>query len=195
MLHHDKSCSIMDQSSITLIITIYNMQDSRINDEFLVEDVLREDERRRRAALAPFDPVAGIGSPGSRIAITVPELAPAEILIPVAMTEEPEVKALMAGRSLAQAFTGSVENARRRWFELRCLYDFPFWAFTGTDAVADCCCSPNCICCNERRAVSMTATVAPAVIVSPSATSNDKILPDVSADSVTVVASKIPVAS
>ena len=105
------------------------MQDSRINDEFLVEDVLREDERRRRAALAPFDPVAGIGSPGSRIAITVPELAPAEVLIPVAMTEEPEVKALMAGRSLAQVFTGSVENARRRWFELRCRYDFPFWAF------------------------------------------------------------------
>ena len=43
--------------------------------------------------------------------------------------------------------------------------------------------------------VSMTAIVSPDLTVSPSAISADSILPEVSADTVTVVASKMPVAS
>ena len=99
------------------------------SDETLINQILEEDERRRAALHTPYDPVAGDLSPGSRVAITVPELGPRRLLIPAAMQAEPEVKALMAGRSLTEAFPGSLENARRRWFELRCRYDFPFWAF------------------------------------------------------------------
>ena len=105
------------------------MQDAGISDEILIERILLEDERRRNALLIPYDPVAGDRSPGSRFAISIPELHPSAIHIPTAMQETPEVKVLMAGRSLTQAFPGSIENARRRWFELRCRYDFPFWAF------------------------------------------------------------------
>ena len=91
--------------------------------------MLEEDERRRRAMSTPYDPVSGKMSPGTRFAITIPGLDPAAIHIPTAMQELPEVRALMAGRSLTDVFPGSLENARRRWFELRCRYDFPFWAF------------------------------------------------------------------
>ena len=91
--------------------------------------MLEEDERRRHAMSTPYDPVSGKMSPGTRFAITIPGLDPAAIHIPTAMQELPEVKALMAGRSLPDVFPGSLENARCRWFELRCRYDFPFWAF------------------------------------------------------------------
>ena len=99
------------------------------SDETLINQILEEDERRRAALQAPYDPVAGDLGPGTRFHITIPELEPQRIFIPTAMQEEPEVKALMAGQSLTRVFSGSLENARQRWFILRCRYDFPFWAF------------------------------------------------------------------
>ncbi|MDE5813881.1 MAG: terminase [Muribaculaceae bacterium] len=99
------------------------------SDETLINQVLEEDERRRHALEIPYDPVSGAMSPGTRFSITIPELEPSTIHIPAAMQAEDPVKALVAGRSLTEAFPGSLENARRRWFELRCRYDFPFWAF------------------------------------------------------------------
>lgn len=106
-----------------------NIQTSRISDEILINQVLEEDRRRRAALSVPYDPVAGDRSPGTRFSITVPELEPSTVHIPVSMREEPEVKVLLGGESLTRAFPGSVENARRRWFELRCRHDFPFWAY------------------------------------------------------------------
>ncbi|MDE7419265.1 MAG: terminase [Muribaculaceae bacterium] len=105
------------------------MQKDIISDEQLIEMMLEEDERRSRAMSTPYDPVSGNLSPGTRFSIYIPELEPSEIRIPVAMRELPEVKMLLDGKSLTDAFPGSLENARQRWFELRCRYDFPFWAF------------------------------------------------------------------
>ena len=105
------------------------MQASKISDEILIGQMLEEDARRSRAMSAPYDPVAGDRSPGTRFHITIPELEPQRIFIPTAMQETPEVKSLASGRSLTEVFPGSIENARRRWFELRCRFDFPFWAF------------------------------------------------------------------
>lgn len=99
------------------------------SDEILIEKVLEEDERRRMRLLTPYDPVQGALSPGTRFAITIPELDPSPIHIPTAMQTEGPIKALMAGRSLTEAFPGNVENARRQWHGLRCRYDFPYWAF------------------------------------------------------------------
>lgn len=100
-----------------------------IDDEMLIEQMLREDEQRELAMTMPYDPVSGLLSPGSRFDIYIPELEPSRIRIPSAMQQLPEVKALMAGSSLTSVFPGSIENARQRWFELRCRYDFPFWAY------------------------------------------------------------------
>ncbi len=93
-----------------------------------IDEILAEDARRREALLAPYDPVRGEKSPGTRFWITIPELEPSSIYIPVTMQETAEVQALMRGRALTSVFPGSLENARQRWFELRCRYDFPFWA-------------------------------------------------------------------
>lgn len=100
-----------------------------MTDERLVEEILEEDARRVRAMSAPYDPVSGAISPGTRFRICIPELDPSALRLPVAMKELPEVKALMSGEALTRVFPGSIENARRRWFELRCRYDFPFWAY------------------------------------------------------------------
>lgn len=105
------------------------MQESQISDEKLIELVLEEDARRSLAMSAPYDPASGEMSPGSRFKIHIPELEPSTLHIPTAMRDLPEVKLLTAGRSITEAFPGSVDNARQRWFELRCRYDFPFWAY------------------------------------------------------------------
>lgn len=94
-----------------------------------IEEILMEDERRSRAMSTPYDPVSGDMSPGTRFTIKIPELEPSEIHIPIGMQELPEVKRLMAGSSLTEIFPGSIENARQRWFEMRCRFDFPFWAY------------------------------------------------------------------
>lgn len=98
-------------------------------EEKLIDQILEEDEHRSQAMSTPYDPVSGLMSPGTRFTISIPELEPSKIHIPTAMQELPEVRMLMAGSSLTEAFPGSIENARQRWFELRCRYDFPFWAF------------------------------------------------------------------
>ncbi len=94
-----------------------------------IEEMMREDERRRRAMSTPYDPVAGNMSPGSRFEINIPELEPATLRIPMEMQETAEVRALMTGRALTDVFPGSLENARRRWHELRCRYDFPYLSY------------------------------------------------------------------
>ncbi len=95
----------------------------------LIDSILEEDARRTKALTTPYDPVSGAMSPGNRFPITIPELEPPTIHIPASMQALPEVKALMAQKSLTEVFPGSLENARRRWFELRCRFDFPFWAY------------------------------------------------------------------
>lgn len=95
----------------------------------MLHSILKEDERRTKARSIPYDPISGAMSPGNRFVITIPELEPSEIHLPVAMQALPEVKALINHKALTDVFPGSLENARRRWFELRCRFDFPFWAY------------------------------------------------------------------
>ncbi|MCM1489286.1 MAG: terminase [Muribaculum sp.] len=98
-------------------------------EEKLIDEVLAENARRTAAKKAPYDPVSGLLSPGTRFDFSCPELEPSRMRLPIEMETLPEVKSLMSGLSLTQVFPGSLENARRRWFRLRCRYDFPFWAF------------------------------------------------------------------
>ena len=95
----------------------------------MIEQVLAEDARRTAARKIPYDPVSGKLSPGRRFPFSCPGLEPSVMYLPVAMKELPEVKSLMSGSALTSVFPGSPDNARRRWFRLRCRYDFPFWAY------------------------------------------------------------------
>lgn len=82
-------------------------------EEKLIDQILEEDEHRSQAMSTPYDPVSGLMSPGTRFTISIPELEPSKIHIPTAMQELPEVRMLMAGSSLTEAFHGSIENARQ----------------------------------------------------------------------------------
>lgn len=93
-----------------------------------IEEILEENAKRNASRL-DFDPISGLNSPGSRFNFNCPALEPSRMRLPIAMRDLPEVKALEAGRALNDVFPGSLENARQRWFQLRCKYDFPFWAF------------------------------------------------------------------
>lgn len=94
-----------------------------------IEEMLEEDARRVASRKAVYDPVGGGMSPGTRFRFTCTELEPSEMYLPIGMRDLPEVQALMRGRPLAEVFPGSAENARLRWFRLRCRHDFPFWAY------------------------------------------------------------------
>lgn len=95
----------------------------------MIDSILEENVRRRRLATAPYDPVAGFGSPGTRFTLSCPELDPPSQHIPEAMRQLPEVQSLLKGVALTDVFPGSLELARFQWFRLRCAYDFPFWAY------------------------------------------------------------------
>lgn len=100
-----------------------------MNDEEMITRLLEEDARRTAERKIPYDPVSGMMSPGTRFDFQCPALEPQRMRLPIAMRELPEVKALLAGRALTEVFPGSIENARRQWCRLRCLHDFPFWAY------------------------------------------------------------------
>lgn len=91
--------------------------------------MLKENARRSRRVETPYDPVSGLDGPGTRFAVACPDLDPPLQHVPIGMREVPEVQALLRGESLTRVFSGSLDNARRRWFRLRCAHDFPFWAY------------------------------------------------------------------
>lgn len=98
-------------------------------EEEMIEEILAENARRKGRNAKPYDPVSGEMSPGTRFSFSCPALEPSAMRLPIEMRDLPEVKALMSGAALTSVFPGSIENARQRWFRLRCRYDFPFWAF------------------------------------------------------------------
>ena len=103
----------------------------------VIDDILQENERRRAILFAPFEPISGEGSIGTRAAVSIPDYPIPTQYLPTEMMDEPMVKALMkAGtvekficKELKMPFT---EDAYRTVVEqftrLRSQYDFPFWA-------------------------------------------------------------------
>lgn len=103
-----------------------------IPDEMLVRLVLEEDTRRMEAFHDEFDPESGKNAPGDRVWIRHEDLLPRCQNIPKAMFETPEVKDLLAGKHITEAFhcrRSEKEKALGLWHRLRCLHDFPYWAF------------------------------------------------------------------
>ncbi len=87
-----------------------------------------------------FNPYTGQKSPGQRFTLRlggIPVAFPrqnalhAEQEIPVTMREDPLVQSLLATSSLhdtARALALTPEQVAERFFRLRCLHDFPYWA-------------------------------------------------------------------
>lgn len=106
-------------------------------DKITVGDIIEENRRRQAAAAAPFDPVTGEGSTGSRFLFDVGGLDRA--WLPATMRTDPEVAGLMecgsADAWLRRPGRRGVSQKDRtqlsgRLDRLRMLHDFPYWAAT-----------------------------------------------------------------
>lgn len=100
-------------------------------------EILAEDTRRMAANAAPFDPVSGLGSTGSRFLLDLPGLE--RQWLPESMRADPFVASLLGAGSLDAAIAAGRslrvtqrerEEAAARLDRLRMLHDFPYWAAT-----------------------------------------------------------------
>lgn len=109
-----------------------------------IEDIINENNRRRQAINAKFNPITGEGSILQRKPLSLPDFPLPTQFLPVAMFKVPLVKRLLEAKSL-DAFirsilddkakgTASMERERekvlRQFIRLRCRFDFAFWAAT-----------------------------------------------------------------
>lgn len=111
-----------------------------------IQEILRENERRRKLMAPPFDPVTGKDSVGERRKFVLPDFGIPEQWLPVEMMQEPLVKRLLAAGSIEKLTKASkkalgeegdeadpeecFEAIAENLIRLRIKYDFPFWAAT-----------------------------------------------------------------
>ena len=104
-----------------------------------VDDILRENARRREALLRPYDPVAGDPGDGPRAAFHLPGLSPHPLWLPEPMLADPLCVALLRAGSLddyiektrgAEPSEWLRSKTREEFRRLRLRHDFPFWAAT-----------------------------------------------------------------
>lgn len=88
--------------------------DKSTSEDISVEEILKENERRKEAERVPYDPVSGLGAVGERVTVAPREATAGQVeYVPRAMTADPEYPRL---------------RSRCEWVKLRCRYDFEFWA-------------------------------------------------------------------
>lgn len=104
-----------------------------------VDDILRENARRREVLLRPYDPVAGDPGDGPRVAFHLPGLSPHPLWLPEPMLADPLCVALLRAGSLddyiektrgAEPSEWLRSKTREEFRRLRLRHDFPFWAAT-----------------------------------------------------------------
>lgn len=100
-----------------------------------IQDILKENARRKQEADAIFDPISGLGSTGRRFHFKVQGLD--EMWLPEPMRSEPDVRDLLEAGSLDSLLQRRLgrhitqrdrENGALRFRRLRMLHDFPYWA-------------------------------------------------------------------
>ena len=109
------------------------------NEADIIDDILKENERRRSVLFAPFNPITGEGSIGQRTAFTISDYPIPTQQLPVEMMDEPLVKAVARAGSIRELICTDLElpfteeafeKVVAEFTRLRSLYDFPFWAAT-----------------------------------------------------------------
>lgn len=104
-----------------------------------ITDILIENNSRKNAIFAPFDPVSGEGSVGERVRVRIRDFVIPVQFVPVSMLAVPFVKKLASAGSIV-AFMEKVlhivpndddyHKVAQKFIRLRCRHDFPFWAAT-----------------------------------------------------------------
>ena len=109
------------------------------NKNDIINDILKENKRRREDMFAPFNPITGEGSIGERTTFSTPDYPIPEQLLPVEMMDEPLVKALEKAGTVQELIKTELglpltdeafEKVVTEFTRLRSKYDFPFWAAT-----------------------------------------------------------------
>lgn len=106
----------------------------------MVQEILKENERRKSVIYAPFNPVTGEGSIGERFEFFIPDFPIRRQFLPVEMKKIPLVKHLLKAGTL-DAFLKKLGTTDENYeidrlkvilqfVKLRNRYDFPFWAAT-----------------------------------------------------------------
>lgn len=106
----------------------------------MVQEILKENERRKSIINATFNPVTGEGSIGERFEFFIPDFPIRKQYLPVEMKKIPLVKQLLKAGTL-DAFLkklGATDEEYEidrlkvilQFVKLRNRYDFPFWAAT-----------------------------------------------------------------
>lgn len=102
-----------------------------------VDDILKENERRKAVINAPFNPVSGKGSLGKRVILQLPDFPIKQQWIPAQMLAVPMVKRLKECGSVSEfikrEFGDDADESIRthvidQFTRIRCRFDFPFWA-------------------------------------------------------------------
>lgn len=105
----------------------------------IIDDILQENERRRKILFAPFNPITGEGSIGERRPFTIHDYPIPTQFLPVEMFDEPLVKSLLKDGSVGELIQKTLgltldeqayEKVVFEFTRLRSKYDFPFWAAT-----------------------------------------------------------------
>lgn len=113
------------------------MKESTLTTPSTVRKILIENDRRNATISAPFNPVTGEGSLGSRFKFQIPDFPIKCQWLPSQMSSIPLVKLLLKHRSLDAFISSELDETptdaiRTRvcdqFVRLRCRYDFPFWA-------------------------------------------------------------------
>ena len=103
-----------------------------------INEIVCENNRRRSAATAPYNPSSGEGCFGQRVTVCLPDAAIAVQHIPLQMLEDnPWIAKLVETGSITAfmtryfddiALSKDIDNFWEQWLKYRIRYDFEFWA-------------------------------------------------------------------
>ncbi|MCF0244876.1 MAG: terminase, partial [Bacteroidaceae bacterium] len=104
-----------------------------------VDDIIKENKRRREEMFGRFNPITGEGSVGERVRIEIEDFPIRIQWIPRKMLEVPLVKKLVKTGSVSSFIENVLgvvvdedtkEKVVEQFTRIRCRFDFPFWAAT-----------------------------------------------------------------
>lgn len=103
----------------------------------IIEELLKENERRVGLIRAPFNPISGEGSVGERKRVHIDDLYPYDILLPKTMLGNGLVKMILKAGSIKEFClkryknytTEMREEVIRSLVRVRCKHDYPFCAY------------------------------------------------------------------
>lgn len=102
-----------------------------------IEELVNEDNKRVSIIRAPFNPLTGEHSVGERTHVHIDDFFPYDMLLPNTMLQNKLVKLIIKHKGIREfclsrygdASQPICEKVRRKFIQIRCTHDFPFYAY------------------------------------------------------------------